>query len=119
MPAYEQPAYEYLNSITPGVGSIVNTPDGTGVVTEVNVISGVLRVRPDAPGAPVRSYAKEVCEYIRGGKRVPKNRSQSPRHSRSCRSRNNSCKIFTLCYNKKTKRQKAGPICGQAAGLFR
>ena len=48
----------------------------------------------------------------------PKNRSQSPRHSRSCRSRNNSCKIFTLCYNKKTKRQKAGPICGQAAGLF-
>lgn len=76
--AYEQPAYEYLNSITPGVGSIVNTPDGTGVVTEVNVISGVLRVRPDAPGAPVRSYAKEVCEYIRGGKRVPKKPQPEP-----------------------------------------
>ena len=55
--AYEQPAYEYLNSITPGVGSVVKTPDGTGVVTEVNVISGVLRVRPDAPGAPVRSLS--------------------------------------------------------------
>ena len=76
--AYEQPAYEYLNSITPGVGSIVKTPDGTGVVTEVNVISGVLRVRPDAPGAPVRSYAKEVCEYIRGGKRVPKKPQAEP-----------------------------------------
>ena len=61
--AYEQPAYEYLNSITPGVGSIVNTPDGTGVVTEVNVISGVLRVRPDAPGAPVRKRRRPgtVC----------------------------------------------------------
>ena len=76
--AYEQPAYEYLNSITPGVGSVVKTPDGTGVVTEVNVISGVLRVRPDAPGAPVRSYAKEVCEYIRGGKRVPKKPQPEP-----------------------------------------
>ena len=76
--AYEQPAYEYLNSITPGVGSVVKTPDGTGVVTEVNVISGVLRVRPDAPGAPVRSYAKEVCEYIRGGKRAPKKSQPEP-----------------------------------------
>ena len=26
--AYEQPAYEYLNRITPGVGSIVKTPEG-------------------------------------------------------------------------------------------
>ena len=38
--AYEQPAYEYLNRITPGVGSIVKTPEGVGAVVETNVISG-------------------------------------------------------------------------------
>ena len=32
--AYEQKSYEYLNSITPKVGSIVRTPDGEGTVIE-------------------------------------------------------------------------------------
>ena len=113
--AYEQPAYEYLNSITPGVGSIVNTPDGTGVVMSSPVCCGCGLTHP----ARLCAAMPRKCANISAAASVcPKNRSQSPRHSRSCRSRNNSCKIFTLCYNKKTKRQKAGPICGQAAGLF-
>ncbi len=43
--AYEESAYEYLNSIMPMVGSTVRTPDGLGTVLEVNPISGYLRVR--------------------------------------------------------------------------
>ena len=34
--AYEESAYEYLNSIMPMVGSTVRTPDGLGTVLEVN-----------------------------------------------------------------------------------
>ncbi len=43
--AYEESAYEYLNSIMPMVGSTVRTPDGLGTVLEVNPVSGYLRVR--------------------------------------------------------------------------
>ena len=43
--SYEQNVYEYLNSITPGVGSYVRTDDGTGTVTEVSLLAGKLKVR--------------------------------------------------------------------------
>ena len=70
--AYEQPAYEYLGRITPGLGSIVKTPDGTGVVTEVNLIVGTLRVRLENATEPGQKlYRREECTYLRGGKRVP------------------------------------------------
>ena len=45
--SYEQPAYEHLNSITPGVGSIVRTPEGTGVVTEASIMRGKVKVSLD------------------------------------------------------------------------
>jgi len=44
---YEQAAYEELNRITPRVGSIVNTPEGNGVVEEAAPISGKVKVRLD------------------------------------------------------------------------
>ena len=69
--AYEQPAYEYLNRITPGVGSIVNTPEGVGAVVETNVISGTLRVRMDPPATGFKTFHKDECQYLRGGKRAP------------------------------------------------
>lgn len=69
--AYEQPAYEYLNSITPGVGSIVKTPEGVGAVVETNVISGTLRVRMDPPATGFKTFHKDECQYLRGGKRAP------------------------------------------------
>ena len=70
--AYEQPAYEYLNKITPGLGSVVRTPDGEGVVTEVNLIAGNLRVRlEDVQENAVKYYRREECIYVRGGKRAP------------------------------------------------
>ena len=69
--AYEQPAYEYLNRITPGVGSIVKTPGGVGAVVETNVISGTLRVRMDPPATGFKTFHKDECQYLRGGKRAP------------------------------------------------
>ena len=69
--AYEQPAYEYLNRITPGVGSIVKTPEGVGAVVESNVISGTLRVRMDPPATGFKTFHKDECQYLRGGKRAP------------------------------------------------
>ena len=69
--AYEQPAYEYLNRITPGVGSIVKTPEGVGAVVETNVISGTLRVRMDPPATGFNTFHKDECQYLRGGKRAP------------------------------------------------
>ena len=69
--AYEQPAYEYLNRITPGVGSIVKTPEGVGAVVETNVISGTLRVRMDPPATGFKTFHEDECQYLRGGKRAP------------------------------------------------
>ena len=69
--AYEQPAYEYLNRITPGVGSIVKTPEGVGAVVETNGISGTLRVRMDPPATGFKTFHKDECQYLRGGKRAP------------------------------------------------
>ena len=42
---YEQDGYEYLLSITPKVGALVETPSGKGTVTDANLISGKLHVR--------------------------------------------------------------------------
>ena len=68
---YEQPAYEYLNKVTPGVGSIVKTPEGTGAVVETNVVAGSLRVRLDPPASGTKTFSKKECQYLRGGKRPP------------------------------------------------
>ncbi len=68
--AYEQKSYEYLNSITPQPGSVVRTPDGEGTVTEVNVVSGNLKVRSVESLAP-KTYHRSECVYLRGGRRAP------------------------------------------------
>ena len=70
--AYEESAYEYLNSIMPMVGSTVRTPDGLGTVLEVNPISGYLRVRCGTDAFAPRYYKVSVCEYISGGRRAPR-----------------------------------------------
>ena len=42
---YEQDGYEELLKTTPKVGALVDTPSGRATVTDVNLISGKLRVR--------------------------------------------------------------------------
>ena len=44
---YEQTCYDEFLKITPKVGAYVKTPSGNGTVTEVNLITGKLKVKPD------------------------------------------------------------------------
>ena len=59
---YEQEAYEHLLRTTPKVGAIVETKEGRGAVAEVNLLTGMLKVRldryPDA--APSVMNRKDV-----------------------------------------------------------
>ncbi len=64
---YEQEAYESLLRVTPRVGAAVQTPDGRGVVSEVNLLTGKLKVALDgkeeaAPG----EYHRRDVRPVRG-----------------------------------------------------
>jgi len=58
---YEQNAYDYLNTITPSIGSTVKTHEGTAVVTDVNLITGNMIVKGKEPDAiPYKVNRKDV-----------------------------------------------------------
>ena len=59
---YEQAAYSDLLRTTPKNGAVVNTPEGRGVVVDVNLLTGMLKVRMDrAPeAAPMSFHSKQV-----------------------------------------------------------
>lgn len=63
---YEQEAYEYLNSITPPVGSIVKTPHGTGSVVDENPLTGMLYVKIGEDAAPTKIHRNDVETVHRG-----------------------------------------------------
>ncbi|MGI6030282.1 MAG: PSP1 domain-containing protein [Eubacteriales bacterium] len=66
---YEQEAYESLLKITPRNGALVNTPDGRGVVTEVNLLKGEVKVRlDDAPDNPPKTYGRRDVKTLRDGR---------------------------------------------------
>lgn len=68
---YEQESYEYLNSITPWIGSTVKTEQGVGIVTDSNLITGDLTVKPkEGEGAPYKTNRKYV--KILGGHKPKK-----------------------------------------------
>ncbi len=57
----EQPAYDDLLKITPKIGAIVVTPNGDkGKVTDVNLITGKLRIKTDKSEVPVTFDRTEV-----------------------------------------------------------
>ena len=64
---YEQDVYEELLSVTPKVGAIVSANGEKGVVTEVNLITGTLKVRLDRDGetAVSKSYDRREVKIIR------------------------------------------------------
>jgi len=68
--AYEQNVYEHLNSITPGVGSLVKTADGNGIVTETSLLAGKIKVRLDKnrDGVPKEFMAEDVTVLRRVGR---------------------------------------------------
>lgn len=63
---YEQSAYDYLLKITPRTGAQVTTPEGRGVVTDVSLISGVVKVRLDKnEDAPPRAFDRSEVQLLR------------------------------------------------------
>ncbi len=68
---YEQAAYEDLSKRVPPVGSIVETPDGRGVVAEATLLKERVKVRLDrSPDQPPAEYAAADCKILkksRGG----------------------------------------------------
>ncbi len=71
---YEQDAYEYLNKITPRVGSYVETPDGKGTVAEVGLLTGKLKVALDGnDGMPIVVNREDVTVLrgVKGKKQQP------------------------------------------------
>ena len=66
---YEQESYEYLNKITPRVGSVVDTREGRGVVTESNLLTGMLKVTLDRrPDAVPSEYHRGEVRLVRKAK---------------------------------------------------
>ena len=66
---YEQDAYEDLLRSTPKVGAIVQTAEGRGRVTEVNLLTGELKVHLDrAEEGAVASFHKSQVKTLRDGR---------------------------------------------------
>ncbi len=58
---YEHDAYEHLISITPRIGSFVQTSEGKGTVTDVSLLTGMLSVRIGEEGsAPIKVHRDNV-----------------------------------------------------------
>ncbi len=61
---YEQDCYEELLKVTPKVGALVKTPDGNGVVEDVNLLTGKLRVKNNDTEA-VNTFHKNDVTVIK------------------------------------------------------
>lgn len=61
---YEQDTYEELNRITPSAGTVVETPDGRGTITNVSLLKGKVSVRLEEGGeTTLREFSvNEVSE---------------------------------------------------------
>ncbi len=64
---YEQDSYEELLKVTPKVGALVKTPDGNGVVEDVNLLTGRLRVKNTDTEA-VNTYSKDDVKVLKDSK---------------------------------------------------
>lgn len=66
---YESEVYEEELRRSPAVDALVRTPDGTGVVTEVNPLVGTVRVRFPENTPPPKLYPRDEVKVIgRAGK---------------------------------------------------
>lgn len=65
---YEQDAYEDLLKDTPKLESLVETPDGVGVVNQIQLLREQVRVVLDQDPDTPRLYHKSEIDIIRNGK---------------------------------------------------
>ena len=66
---YEQEAYTDLLRNTPKYGAIVKTPQGKGTVVEVNLLTGVLKVKMDntPPEAAPQTFKVKEVKLLKDG----------------------------------------------------
>lgn len=65
---FEHEAYEDLLRNTPKIGSLVRTQSGNGVVTEVTLLTGMLKIKLDsAPDGPLFEASKNDVKVIKEG----------------------------------------------------
>lgn len=62
---YEQETYEELLKITPKIGAIVSSKGGRGTVVDVNLLTGMLKVRPDKGDAAPQTYHRSELRLIK------------------------------------------------------
>ena len=66
---YEQEAYQDLLRSTPTVNTRVMTPEGRGVVTDVNLLTGILHIKLDSDqDTMTRVYPVDQVRVLRSGK---------------------------------------------------
>ncbi len=65
---YEQDFYEEQLKITPKVGAYVKTPDFRGYVEEVNVLTGMLKVKPEKSDDPASTFNRDDVKVIKDGR---------------------------------------------------
>ena len=65
---YEQEAYEDLLRTSPKNESFVDTPDGRGTITEVNLLRQSVKVRMEDHPEEIHSYANDEIAILRSGK---------------------------------------------------
>lgn len=75
---YEQDAYEYLNSITPSVGSTVKTPDGYATVTDVNLVTGNIFVKSQESDSIPYKIHRDNVKLAKQKRFKPENDDNSP-----------------------------------------
>ena len=76
---YEQDAYEYLLSKTPSVGAIVDTGRGRGVVVNVSLLKGLIKVRlDDGSGTDLIEFSVDDVKQVK-------------KPSKNCRGKTDSC----------------------------
>lgn len=75
---YEQDAYESLIARTPNVGAVVDTPMGTGTVTNTHLLRGVVQVKMNTENdAVVNEFKVDDIVIIKNTSRLQKNEDDS------------------------------------------
>lgn len=75
---YEQDSYEYLAKITPRVGSLVDTREGRGTVTESNLLTGKIKVSLERrPEAIPTEFSRKDVKIIKRKKSSPETENEN------------------------------------------
>ena len=91
---YEQDTYEELIKMSPKVGSVVTLPEGRGVVTESNILTGKVKVRlENNPDSPLVETTRDILNGVKPEvepqpveapvQEVPKEETPAPKQEKS------------------------------------